>query len=313
MGKQKIDIPKMLSDLKADKASGANELVEKALEIIKTQLELVKNPNDNIKDKILLLAKNIVNSRPSMAPLINSIGYIIQNLEKITVKTIQQRLLEYEKDRITRKKALNIYFNEFLRRFKKCHLKIMLISYSSTIINLLLGNMKYNLEIYVLESRPLFEGRKTAEVLSQYYKTHLIIDAAMGKYITQIDVVLIGVDSILKDGSIINKIGTLPLAILAKTNDVKVYAIADSYKYNIKSHYGYQILIEEKPIKEIYDKGLRTDFLQIHNYYFDITRPHYISGIISNIGILSIQDFLEKVYQDLPIEWFKYFIINKKI
>ena len=172
MGKQKIDIPKMLSDLKADDSSGADQLVGKALEIIKTQLELVKNPNDNIKDKILLLAKNIINSRPSMAPLINSMGYIIQNLEKITVKTIQQRLVEFEKDRIIRKKALNTYFNEFLRRFKKSHLKIMLISYSSTIINSLLGNTKYNLEIYILESRPLFEGRKTAEILSQYYKPY---------------------------------------------------------------------------------------------------------------------------------------------
>lgn len=313
MGKQKINIPKMLSELKADKSSGANELVEKALEIIKTQLELIKNPNDNIKDKILLLVKNIINSRPSMAPLINSMGYIIQNLEKITVKTIQQRLVEFEKDKIIRKKALNTYFNEFLKRFKKSHLKIMLISFSSTIINLLLGNTKYNLEIYVLESRPLLEGRKTAKILSQYYKTHLIIDAAMGKYINQIDVVLIGVDSILRDGSVINKIGTLPLAILAKTNDVKVYAIGDSYKYNLKSHYGYPILIEEKPIEEIYDKGFVTNFLQVHNYYFDITQPNYISGIISNIGVLSIQDFLEKLYQDLPIEWFKYFIINNKI
>ena len=85
----------------------------------------------------------------------------------------------------------------------------MLISYSSTIINLLLKSKKYNFEIYVSESRPLFEGQRVAETLSPYFKTHLIIDAAIGTFIDEIDLVLIGVDSILVDGSIVNKVGTL--------------------------------------------------------------------------------------------------------
>ena len=94
-------------------------------------------------------------------------------------------------------------------------MQIMLISYSSTIITQLTGLKDYSLELFVLESRPLFEGRRTAEILSKYFKTHLIIDAAMGKFIKEVDFVLIGIDSIQKNGSIINKIGTYPLAVLA--------------------------------------------------------------------------------------------------
>jgi translation initiation factor 2B subunit (eIF-2B alpha/beta/delta family) len=240
-------------------------------------------------------------------------GYILQKSELLNKKEINEILINCEKDRISRINALENNFHEFLNQYAKSHFKLMLISYSSTIVNLLTKFKNYSLELYVLESRPLFEGQKTAEFLSQYFKTHLIIDAAIGKYIDQIDFVLIGVDSILKDGSIINKIGTYPLALLARINEIGVYAVCDSYKYNLRSHLGESVLIEEKPAKEVYNKKVINNFLEIHNYYFDITPSQYITKIISNLGILDIKDFLEKVHQDLPIEWFKYFIHNKKV
>ena len=313
MGKRDSDISKMLSELRENTSSGANELVFKAPEIIRSQLNLVKNPNENVRKIIIDLAEEIINTRPSMAPLINAMGYIINDSEFINKKSIIERLEQFEKEKIAKNKVLGENFQEFLRKYQESDCKIMLISYSSTIIKLLSKFNKYSLEIYVLESRPLLEGQKTAEILSQWFKTHLIIDAAIGKFIDQIDFVLIGADSILKDGSIINKIGTFPLAIVANANNVDVYAVADSYKYNLRSHFGEPILIEKKPSNEIYNKELINDFLEVHNYYFDITHPRYISGIISNLGILNIQDFLEKVQHDLPIEWFKYFLNNKRV
>ncbi|MFW9895290.1 MAG: hypothetical protein ACFFD7_05750, partial [Candidatus Thorarchaeota archaeon] len=110
----------------------------------------------------------------------------------------------------------------------------------------------------------------------------------------------------------VNKIGTFPLAIIAKSQDIDVFAVGDSFKYNLRSHFGQQILIEEKPIKEVYNKQI-TGKLEIHNYYFDITPPQNITGIISDLGVSSMKIFLEKVMEKLPIEWFKYFINNKGI
>lgn len=313
MGNKDSEIQQKLSELRKDNFSGANELIFKALDVLKSQLKLIENPNEDIKEKIEKLTEDIINSRPSMAPLINTMGNILQNSESLNKKAIKKSLIQFEKDRISRNNALEKNLHEFLNLYAKSHCKLMLISYSSTIVNLLTKFNNYNLELYVLESRPLFEGRRTAEILSQYFKTHLIIDAAIGKFIDQIDLVLIGVDSILKDGSIINKIGTYPLALLAKISKKSVYAVCDSFKYNLRSHFGESILIEKKPSNEIYNEDVINDFLEVHNYYFDITPPKYISNIISNLGILSIHDFLEKVQQELPIEWFKYFIHNKKI
>ncbi len=306
-------IQDLLRDLRDDNTSGANEFIDKTLEIIKFQLRLTRDPHKDIRDEIFNLSKRIIDTRPSMAPLINTIGYLIHDLGEVNKFIMEDRLNQFYIYREKIKESLELAFQTFLKENKKIPLKVVLISYSSTIINLLLQNKDFNLEIYVLESRPLLEGHKAAEILSTYFKTHLIVDAAMGKFIDQINLVLIGVDSILEDGSIINKIGTYPLAVLADSRNIDVYAVADSLKYNLKSHFGKEIMIERKPIEEIYDKEIKNTSLEIHNYYFDVTPPIYITGIISNYGILKIHEFLAKVKSDLPIEWFKYLLNNKRI
>ncbi len=295
----------MISNLRNDNQSGANEMISKALEIIENQLHSISNKTEDIKDLIVELSKHLINSRPSMAPLINTIGFLINNLEIYSKNTISSRLEQFGKNKEKREIAIESAFRTFLTDNYEKNLKIMLISYSSTINNLLIKLKEHALEIFVLESRPLFEGQRTAEILSDYFETRLIIDAAVGKFIDQVDLVLIGIDSVLRDGSIINKIGSYPLAVLAFENDVKVYAVGESLKYNLKSHYGQDIIIEGKPIKEIYNKQIPNKNLKVHNYYFDITPPKYISGIISDLGTLSTQEFLSKVIEILPINWYK--------
>ena len=302
------DIQKKLEDLRTDNTSGANELIGKALEIIKILLESIEEPNVDIKEELFTLAKNIIDSRPSMAPIINTIGFLFHDLESINKKVLEERINQFYVDRTEREKALAQAFSTFFTNIKIAAPKIMLISYSSTILNQLIENKNYNFELYILESRPLLEGIRVAETLSSYFKTNLIIDAAMGKFIDQVDFILIGVDSVLKDGSIINKIGTFPLAVLANEKNIDVYVIGDCFKYNLKSHYGKEVIIEEKPTKELYSEESPKELLKIHNYYFDITPPTYITGIISDLGILKMEEFLTLTKENLPIEWYKEFL-----
>ncbi|MFX1259382.1 MAG: translation initiation factor eIF-2B [Promethearchaeota archaeon] len=303
-------IKKMLNNLRKNNRSGASEFIDKALNIVKSQLEVIPNQTKDIKDIIIELSKEIINSQPSMAPLINTIGYLISDLDFITKKSILYRIEQFNIKKIESEKALEKIFCEFINNNYKQKLKIMLISYSSTILNLLLKFKEYEIEFYVLESRPLLEGQRTAESLSPYFKTYLIIDAALGKYIDNIDLVLIGIDSILKDGSIINKIGTYPLAVLANENNIDVYAVGNSLKYNLKNHFGQNIIIEKKPITEVYNDQISNKNLEVFNYYFDITPSKYITGIISELGILTIKEFLTKIKKNLPINWFQSFLEN---
>jgi translation initiation factor 2B subunit (eIF-2B alpha/beta/delta family) len=127
----------------------------------------------------------------------------------------------------------------------------------------------------------------------------------MGFFIDKVDLIIFGVDSILKNGAIINKIGTHPLSITGKKNGVMVYAITDSYKYNLRSHLNKDIEIERKKPDEIYDNSVLD--LEILNYYFDITPPEYLTGIISDLGVLDIPNFLNKIQKELPLDWIKEF------
>lgn len=303
-------IKEMIQDIENDNTSGSNEIVDKAYKIIKNHLKLIQNDEEDIKENIIKLSKKIIETRPSMAPLINFIGYLIHDLETYTKKTIFQRLNNYKKEKSKRENALEQEFLIFLKNFNKKDMKIMLISYSSTIINLLIKLKEYNFEFFILESRPLLEGHTVAEILSSNFKTNLIIDAAMGKFIDQINLVLVGIDSILKNGAIINKIGTYPLANLAKEKGIDIYAVGDSFKYNLRSHYGEEILIEKKPTQEIYSKTIQNKLLEIQNYYFDITPSKYITGIISELGVLKIKGFLKNIKKNLPIKWYKFFKKN---
>jgi translation initiation factor 2B subunit (eIF-2B alpha/beta/delta family) len=298
----------MIRDLQLDKTSGASELIEIALEIIKTQLDSIKDAERDIEDVILAVSRELLKVRPSMAPIINTIGYFLHDLKSYTKKDILERYNNFYQKRKKRENDLLSYFHSFLDKYKGTQLNIMLISYSTTIIKCLRKLKNEDFSFYILEARPLLEGRRTAEILSSDFETHLITDSSMGKFINSIDIVLIGIDSILRDGSIVNKIGSHPLACIAADNKKVVYAIGDCYKYNLKSHFGREIIVEDKPIYEVYSKRIKKDTFHVHNYYFDITPSKYLNGIISDLGVLVIPDFLKEVVKVIPLEWFKSFL-----
>jgi len=298
----------MIHDLKIDKTSGASELIEIAIEILEAQLHTIKDPNMDIKDIIFELSKELFNVRPSMAPIINTMGYFIHDLEFFSKQTLLEKLKTFPAERLRIDNALTSSFHSFLDRFEGKKLNVMLISYSTTIIKHLKENIKNDFTFYVLEARPLLEGRRTAEILASNFETHLITDSAMGKFIKNVDIVLLGIDSVLRDGSIVNKIGSYPLACIAAANNKDVYAVGDSFKYNLKSHYNQKIIVEQKPIYEVYSKKIKKELFKVHNFYFDITPSNYFKEIISDLGILTMPEFLEKVKSTLPIEWFKSFL-----
>lgn len=297
-----------IHDLKTDKTSGASELIEIALEILEAYLHTIKDPNMDIKEVIFEISKELFNVRPSMAPIINTIGYLIHDLEFVSKQTLLEKLKTFPAERLRIDNALTTSFHSFLDRFEGKKLNVMLLSYSTTIIKHLKENTKNNFTFYVLESRPLLEGRRTAEILSSNFETHLITDSAMGKFIKKVDIVLLGIDSILRDGSIVNKIGSYPLACIAAANNKNVYAVGDTFKYNLKSHYSQKIIVEQKPIYEVYSKKIKKELFKVHNLYFDITPSNYFKEIISDLGILTMPEFLEEIKKAIPLEWFKSFL-----
>jgi ribose 1,5-bisphosphate isomerase len=139
-------------------------------------------------------------------------------------------------------------------------------------------------EIYNTETRPLYQGRKTAKELSKnHIKVTLFVDSAVGVALSRemntkkVDMVLLGADAITSKGAI-NKIGSETIAILAKQNKIPVYIVADSWK--ISKH---SVPIEQRKINEVWDKAPHS--VKIKNPSFEFIPKKLITGIITEKGL----------------------------
>ncbi|GAA0229882.1 translation initiation factor eIF-2B [Haladaptatus pallidirubidus] len=110
---------------------------------------------------------------------------------------------------------------------------LMTHDYSSTVLEAVenaVADGSY-LDVYVLEARPRYLGRKTARVLSEIDQVDvtLIIDSAAGHYLPECDRVFTGMDCIV-DGTLYNRIGTFSLVATANKVGVPVTTIGSSAK-----------------------------------------------------------------------------------
>ncbi|UCE24539.1 MAG: S-methyl-5-thioribose-1-phosphate isomerase [Candidatus Zixiibacteriota bacterium] len=152
-------------------------------------------------------------------------------------------------------------------------------------------NQGKNIKVYVDETRPLLQGaRLTAwELMHEKIDTTLICDNTAGMLMRQgkIDCVIVGADRIARNGDIANKIGTYPVAVLAREHDVPFYvaAPASTFDDNIKT--GDDITIEERAPEEVtrgFGRATAPDDTKVYSPAFDITPHNLISQYITDSG-----------------------------
>jgi methylthioribose-1-phosphate isomerase len=100
--------------------------------------------------------------------------------------------------------------------------------------------------------------------------------------------VIVGADRILSDGHVINKIGTLTIAVLAKYFNVPFYVAAPSSTLDLKSKLE-EVKIEERSrneVKKIDSIYITVPKVEVLNPAFDVTPPELITAIITEKTIL---------------------------
>lgn len=147
--------------------------------------------------------------------------------------------------------------------------------------------------VYVDETRPVLQGaRLTAwELLADGFDVVLLVDSAAGYLmgLGKINAVVVGADRIAANGDVVNKVGTYALAVLAKEHGVPFYVAAPSSTFDLGTPRGSQIVIEERPAEEVTTVGgvrVAADGVGVVNPAFDVTPCRYVTGIITERGIL---------------------------
>jgi len=147
--------------------------------------------------------------------------------------------------------------------------------------------------IFVDETRPRLQGLLTAWELKQEGIKHVVIaDNAAGYFMKtgDIDMVITGADRITKNGDFANKIGTYEKAVLASENNIPFYVAAPISSFDQTIVDGSQIVIEERmrnELSEVNGKTIMPEWVNVRNPAFDVTPSDFVTGYITENGILS--------------------------
>ena len=155
-------------------------------------------------------------------------------------------------------------------------------SYSSTVFEALETARAEGkrFEVACTESRPRLEGRRmAAESAKKGIPVSLIVDAALDSVVRKASVAITGADSVLSDGSIVNKSGTASLARSASDFRVPFLVACESMKLNVRHFLGEPVHLEEADPSEVCAPG-ELPGVVARNVYFDIAHSRCVSKII---------------------------------
>ncbi len=146
--------------------------------------------------------------------------------------------------------------------------------------------------VYVSETRPRLQGmRLTAwELYNEGIPHAIIVDGASGHYLRKdVNLVLVGADRIAANGDFANKIGTFDKAVLCHELGVPFYVAAPISTFDFSIPTGDNIVIEDRSEDEVTSIGrerIAPKESPALNPSFDMTRAKYVTGFITEAGIL---------------------------
>ena len=149
--------------------------------------------------------------------------------------------------------------------------------------------------IYCLETRPYNQGsRLTAfEIMEENMpEGTLICDSACAALmrIKGVDACVVGADRCCRNGDTANKIGTFMLAVVANEHGVPFYVASPFTTLDVKLENGDCIEIEERPAEEMIESSRAPKDMKVWNPAFDVTPAKYITGIITEKGVIERGD-----------------------
>jgi len=142
------------------------------------------------------------------------------------------------------------------------------------------------------ETRPFLQGsRLTAwELARDHIPVTVVTDGMTGHLMSrgEVDVVIVGADRVAANGDVANKIGTYPLAVLAREHGIPFYVAAPLSTVDLATPDGGAIPIEERSAAEVvtwYGRPLAPPGVAARHPAFDVTPARFVTGIITERGI----------------------------
>jgi translation initiation factor 2B subunit (eIF-2B alpha/beta/delta family) len=258
-------LPKNVAKIIRNNSSGSTEILLALHEHLKRE------------QKIFSIFPEMINLTKKKFPAFQNVQTYLDEMSKSMQKKKSLNSFFDYYDKIFQNNLTTLLFNA--RKILKPYSSFLTISNSSTVYEVLKELKKSNkkIKVYAAESRPVFEGRILAKKLAKSnIEVQVITEAMISEFLKKSDAAIIGTDKILKCGDVINKIGSLPLAILCREFNKPLYVIADRSKFS-KGNIFKQ---SEMPPWEIWRHHPKN--ISVKNFYFERVDKKFLTRIISD-------------------------------
>jgi len=256
-----------------DRVHGASLLGCRAIELLSaTSLASKAQDQDELFSDLLSVAMRLRKTQTGMANVWNLVGmflHVVDDERNTTTSSAELREVALNAAK-TIVEAAEENAEDAARNSARLIPeggRILTHSYSSIVFRSLDLAMKSgkHFEVYATESYPGMEGRRLAQdLITLGVPVKLIADSAVDSIISNVDLVLVGADSVLRDGSLIHKIGTRTIATDATKSNIPLRSICETMKFSVADFLG------ETP--------------EINKNLFDLTPSEFISDFTTEVG-----------------------------
>lgn len=269
-----------LERIAADRERGASLLALDALSLLERAAAEASRDAQGLA-RLSELARALRASRPSMPVIANLVNLAMHDAARPDAALTVQSLERCAKG--ARDRALEARGGASREAAALARGTVLTHSASETVTKALRASLRTGAlrRVVVAEGRPGFEGRELARALAaEGADVLLVVDAALGLHAREADVALVGADAVLRDGSLVNKVGTRLLGMACERAGTPLYAAADRFKISAATN----LPLEAKSADEVWPDA--PPGVSVRNIYFDRTEADLVKGYATDAGLL---------------------------
>ena len=269
------DVTHNVEALKDDKVHGASYFARRAVGLLSEAAQASDATDaDSLFSHLLFTTSRLRRVQPAMANVWNLTGKFLYLVDQQRGNASVEELRSFVQ-KLAQQLSNQVNENSEEVSRNSVHVLpqdgiVLTHSYSSTVFRTLELGFKggRHFSVYATESYPGMEGKQFAkDLIALGVPVTLIADSAVPSVISNVRLVLVGADSVLRDGSLVHKTRTREIGIAARKYGVPLYSSCETEKFSIQDFLG------ERP--------------EISPTLFDVTPPELVSNYMTEEGELA--------------------------
>lgn len=310
----------ILNDAKSLQVQGATTVAKTIVSLLmkeKDEIASKSSSKDDFLAEIKSIAKKLSAAQPTETMTQNILGFIIFELQDPKFNSLEDCKQIFDKIVINIKDTIEKNEESFIENgldliksmVKKSRaLNVLTHCHSSGVHKILKRADEEGIvfRVFNTETRPVFLGRVAAnEMIKDNLDVTMIIDSAAPFVMSNktrmefgVDLVLLGSDAITINGEAANKIGSYGISLSAFYQKIPLYIVTSLLKTKKGVYNILDIPMKIRPCKEVWQEAPKD--LNIVNFAFDIIPAEFITGFITEFGILKPEEIRNAVAKNYP-------------